>query len=89
MELSFIFLLSLSGPGRHGLKVICSLILIMVKSIGYLVFQYSLISGKLTPALKKRVLIAGGLLGFQGLLGWYDSRKSDLELQNPTSKVHG
>ena len=51
--------------------------------------QYSIISGKLTPALKKRVLIAGGLLGFQGLLGWYISRNSDLKMQNPTSKVHG
>ena len=45
--------------------------------------QYSFISGKLTPALKKRVLIAGGLLGFQGLLGWYNSRKSNLEIQIP------
>merc|ERR1712212_1051855 len=38
-------------------------------------------SGKLTPALKKRVLIAGGLLGFQGLLGWY-MVKSGLDHNN-------
>jgi len=38
-------------------------------------------SGKLTPALKKRVLIAGGLLGFQGLLGWY-MVKSGLDHKN-------
>merc|ERR1719322_281498 len=35
----------------------------------------------LTPALKKRVLIAGGLLGFQGLLGWY-LVKSGLDHKN-------
>merc|ERR1719474_2006548 len=38
-------------------------------------------SGMLTPALKKRVLIAGGLLGFQGLLGWY-MVKSGLDHNN-------
>merc|ERR1719391_1490712 len=37
--------------------------------------------GKLTPALKKRVLLAGGLLGFQGLLGWY-MVKSGLDHNN-------
>jgi len=39
------------------------------------------LSGKLTPALKKRVLLAGGLLGFQGLLGWY-MVKSGLDHNN-------
>jgi len=38
-------------------------------------------SGKLTPALKKRVLFAGCLLGFQGLLGWY-MVKSGLDHEN-------
>jgi len=38
-------------------------------------------SGMLTPALKKRVLLAGGLLGFQGLLGWY-MVKSGLDHNN-------
>jgi len=38
-------------------------------------------SGKLTPALKKRVLVAGALLGFQGLLGWY-MVKSGLDHNN-------
>ena len=37
--------------------------------------------GMLTPALKKRVLLMGGLLGFQGLLGWY-MVKSGLEHEN-------
>jgi len=37
--------------------------------------------GMLTPALKKRVLLAGGLLGFQGLLGWY-MVKSGLDHNN-------
>merc|ERR1719365_338668 len=38
-------------------------------------------SGMLTPAIKKRVLLAGGLLGFQGLLGWY-MVKSGLDHDN-------
>jgi len=38
-------------------------------------------SGMLTPALKKRVILAGGLLGFQGLLGWY-MVKSGLDHNN-------
>merc|ERR1719385_463899 len=38
-------------------------------------------SGKLTPALKKRVLVAGTLLGCQGLLGWY-MVKSGLDHNN-------
>jgi len=38
-------------------------------------------SGMLTPAIKKRVLLAGGLLGFQGLLGWY-MVKSGLDHNN-------
>merc|ERR1712098_199921 len=37
--------------------------------------------GMLTPAIKKRVLLAGGLLGFQGLLGWY-MVKSGLDHNN-------
>ena len=37
--------------------------------------------GMLTPALKKRVMLMGGLLGFQGLLGWY-MVKSGLEHEN-------
>lgn len=37
--------------------------------------------GMLTPALKKRVMLMGGLLGFQGLLGWY-MVKSGLEHDN-------
>merc|ERR1719369_2469256 len=37
--------------------------------------------GKLTPALKKRVILAGALLGFQGLLGWY-MVKSGLDHNN-------
>jgi len=37
--------------------------------------------GMLTPALKKRVILAGGLLGFQGLLGWY-MVKSGLDHNN-------
>jgi len=39
------------------------------------------LKGMLTPALKKRVLLMGGLLGFQGLLGWY-MVKSGLEHEN-------
>merc|ERR1719391_973713 len=39
------------------------------------------LSGMLTPAIKKRVLLAGGLLGFQGLLGWY-MVKSGLDHNN-------
>jgi cytochrome c oxidase assembly protein subunit 15 len=35
----------------------------------------------LTPALKKRVVLAGGLLAFQGLLGWY-MVKSGLDHKN-------
>merc|ERR1719414_2394118 len=37
--------------------------------------------GMLTPAVKKRVLVAGALLGFQGLLGWY-MVKSGLDHNN-------
>jgi len=37
--------------------------------------------GMLTPAVKKRVLVAGALLGFQGLLGWY-MVKSGLDHDN-------
>ena len=37
--------------------------------------------GMLTPVLKKRVLLMGGLLGFQGLLGWY-MVKSGLDHDN-------
>ena len=37
--------------------------------------------GMLTPMLKKRVMLMGGLLGFQGLLGWY-MVKSGLEHEN-------
>ena len=37
--------------------------------------------GMFTPALKKRVMLMGGLLGFQGLLGWY-MVKSGLEHEN-------
>merc|ERR1712098_776267 len=37
--------------------------------------------GMLTPVIKKRVLLAGGLLGFQGLLGWY-MVKSGLDHNN-------
>jgi len=37
--------------------------------------------GMLTPAMKKRVLVAGGLLAFQGLLGWY-MVKSGLDHKN-------
>ena len=37
--------------------------------------------GMLTPSLKKRVMLMGGLLGFQGLLGWY-MVKSGLEHEN-------
>ena len=76
MELSFIFLLSLSGPGRPGLKVTGSWMLVMWAT-NWAPDNSLLTSGKLTPALKKRVLIAGGLLGFQGLLGWYDTRNSE------------
>merc|ERR1712198_249910 len=39
------------------------------------------LKGMLTPALKKRVLLMGGLLGFQGLLGWY-MVKSGLDHEN-------
>lgn len=39
------------------------------------------LKGMLTPALKKRVLLMGGLLGFQGLLGWY-MVKSGLDHDN-------
>jgi len=38
-------------------------------------------SGMLNKAVKKRVLLAGGLLGFQGLLGWY-MVKSGLDHDN-------
>lgn len=45
--------------------------------------------GMLTPALKKRVMLMGGLLGFQGLLGWY-MVKSGLEHENfLVSTEHG
>ena len=37
--------------------------------------------GMLTPTLKKRVMLMGGLLGFQGLLGWY-MVKSGLDHNN-------
>jgi len=37
--------------------------------------------GMLTPAMKPRVLLAGGLLAFQGLLGWY-MVKSGLDHNN-------
>lgn len=37
--------------------------------------------GMFTPALKKRVVVAGGLLLFQGLLGWY-MVKSGLDPKN-------
>jgi len=38
-------------------------------------------SGMLTKVVKKRVILAGGLLGFQGLLGWY-MVKSGLDHDN-------
>ena len=37
--------------------------------------------GYFTPAIKKRVLVGGALLGFQGLLGWY-MVKSGLDHKN-------
>jgi len=37
--------------------------------------------GMFTPAIKKRVVIGGGLLLFQGLLGWY-MVKSGLDPKN-------
>nr|CAG4651762.1 EOG090X04TT [Triops cancriformis] len=46
----------------------------------FLPATYFWVKGFLTPSLKKRVVIFGGLLAFQGLLGWY-MVKSGLEAE--------
>merc|ERR1719189_3279366 len=52
-----------------------------IGSVFYIPAAVFWMKGMFTPALKKRVMLMGGLLGFQGLLGWY-MVKSGLEHEN-------
>ena len=67
LELSFIFLLSLSGPGRQGLKVIGSLILIMMATnwVPFLVNVLSLVESW-HPHWRRGFLLLAVFLAFKG-----------------------